>query len=86
MKDCEPFNIAMLTTDVTNAPPLPENIEDGISEDGIVGDQFVETHYTPLEFLIEADGYLRVVGDNDFTNVEVRIPHERLNALGWHKQ
>lgn len=62
------------------------DIETGIDSDRIVEDLEVETYYAPLEELIEAEGFLRVIGDvNDFTNVEIRIPHAELEKLGWQK-
>jgi hypothetical protein len=54
-----------------------------VREDGTVEDQLVETFYTPLVHAIPADGYVRFIGDNDATHVEVRVPFETLRLLGW---
>ncbi|HLL74859.1 MAG TPA: hypothetical protein VK421_06305 [Pyrinomonadaceae bacterium] len=64
---------------------LPDNIEDGIREDGTIGDTVFETHYCEIDHLIMGDGYLRVIADNDFTDVETRIPFEMLEAAGWQR-
>jgi hypothetical protein len=68
-----------------DAPKLPDNIEDGVDENGIVEGHDVETYYNPFLQLIDGDGYLRVVSDGDFTNSETRIPYSFLEAAGWHK-
>jgi len=67
------------------SPDLPDNIEDGVDDNGIVEGHIVETFYCAFKDMIEGDGYLRVVGDNDFTDVEIRIPFDLLRALGWQK-
>jgi len=66
-------------------PELPDNIEDGVREDGTVDGHVVETYYHPFLKLIDGDGYLRVVADGDFTDIETRIPHSFLEAAGWRK-
>lgn len=62
------------------------DLEAGVGDDRIIGDLDVETYYCPLEILIEGDGYFRFIGDNDFTNVEIRVPFDKLKELGWSKQ
>jgi hypothetical protein len=64
---------------------LPDNIEDGIREDGTIDDAVVETHYCEIDRLIEGDGYLRVIADQGFTDVETRIPFAMLEAAGWKR-
>lgn len=59
---------------------------DGVDDDRIVEGHIVETYYCPIKGLVEAEGYLRVVGDNDFTDVEIRIPYSVLKELGWVKK
>jgi hypothetical protein len=59
--------------------------KDGIDSDGIVEDLDVETYYAPLDSLIEADDYLRVIADNGFTDVETRIPYSALEEMGWKR-
>lgn len=65
---------------------LPDNIEDGVREDGTIDDTTFETHYCEIDCIIPADGYLRVIADNDFTDVETRIPFELLEAAGWKRE
>lgn len=62
------------------------HIKEGIDSDGIIEDLEVETYYAPLEKLIEAEGFLRVIADNGFTDVETRIPYSRLGMMGWTKK
>jgi hypothetical protein len=68
------------------SPELPDNIEEGVDEDGIVEGHMVETYYHAFEKLIDGNGYVRVVADGDFTDIETRIPYASLEALGWSKE
>lgn len=68
-----------------DAPELPDNIEEGVDDNGIVEGHDVETFYNSFLKLIEGDGYLRVVSDGGFTNAETRIPYSYLRDLGWYK-
>jgi hypothetical protein len=61
------------------------DIKDGIDADGIVEDLEAETYYNPLKQLVVEDGFLRVIGDNDFTDIEIRIPFLALETLGFQK-
>jgi hypothetical protein len=61
------------------------NIEEGIREDGTVEDCEFETFYAPLEYITEGNGYLRVVGDDGPGFIEIRVPFELLNKMGWTK-
>lgn len=68
-----------------NAPVDPdiERMREGVDEDRIVDGHMVETYYCEIKDVIPASGYLRIVGDNDFTDVEIRVLHKTLEALGW---
>jgi hypothetical protein len=59
------------------------SIKDGIDEEGVIEDLPIETHHCEFKFLIVCPGYLRVVGDNDFTDVEIRIPFDMLKDAGF---
>jgi hypothetical protein len=58
----------------------------GIREDGTVEGYAIETHYLPC-IGIEDDGagFLRVLIDDNATDVETRVPHSALIAAGWVK-
>jgi hypothetical protein len=65
-------------------------INDGIdTEDGTVDDPYqgIETYYCPLEGISEVDdpdgNFFRITGDNDGTNVEIRVPVAVLEQNGW---
>jgi hypothetical protein len=74
-----------VTFEPDDSPELPANIADGVDEDGIVEDLDVETYYKPFMRLLDGDGYLRVIADDDFVDIETRIPHGFLEAAGWRK-
>lgn len=58
----------------------------GIREDGTVEGYLVETHYLPCTAIgDDAAGFLRVVIDDNATDVETRVPHSALIAAGWAK-
>jgi hypothetical protein len=85
-------NLTMLVGDngscslvVAEQSDLPDNIEDGVDEEGMVDGHTVETYYREIIGVIPADGYLRVVADDGFTDIETRIPDAMLEAAGWHK-
>jgi hypothetical protein len=79
----EGFGITLQLSEVAELDP--PNLEEGMDEDGIIDDCDIETYYNALEDLLVGNGYLRVIGDGGFTNVEIRIPFKHLEALGWHK-
>jgi hypothetical protein len=60
-------------------------IDEGIDDDGTIidPDQGIETFFCPLEAVIEGEGFLRIVGDNGGTNVEMRLPFAVLEQNGW---
>ncbi len=62
----------------------PEDFED-IDDDGTVADPYqgIETYWCPLEMVGETDTFLRVVGDNGGTNVEIRVPLQNMRDNGW---
>jgi hypothetical protein len=64
-----------------DSPELPDNIEEGVDGNGIVEGHVVETYYNEFIKLLMGDGYLRVVCDGGFTNVETRIPLDTLKAF-----
>jgi len=63
-------------------------IDEGIDNDGIIDDPLdgLETYYAPLEYLRDGDGFLRAVGDDGGIQVEIRIPFENLEKMGWRKE
>lgn len=84
MSDKENFGIVMEIYDA-NAPEDPDivRMREGVDADGLTDASMVETHYCEIKNVIPADGYLRIIGDNDFTDVEIRVLHKTLVALGW---
>lgn len=58
------------------------SIGEGINKDFTVEGHEVTTHHAPFKRLIRAVGYLRVIGDVGFTNVEIRIPFSILEEFG----
>ena len=67
--------------------PGPDVIErmstEHIREDRTVEGWFVETHYTPCKGVMDADGYMRVLVDEEGYDTETRILHATLNSIGW---
>jgi hypothetical protein len=61
-------------------------IGDGIrDEDGTITDAPLETFYAELEYItVDEGGFLRIVGDDGPSFVEIRVPYEELEKLGWH--
>lgn len=84
MGEKETFGIAMEIFDA-NAPEDPDVVamREGVDGDGLVEDRPIETRYCEIKGVTPADNYLRVVGDDGFTDVEIRIHHKTLMALGW---
>lgn len=78
------FGILMEVFDA-NAPEDPDIVamREGVDDEGLVRDHMIETRYCEIKNVIPADNYLRIVGDDDFTDVEIRIHHKTLEALGW---
>lgn len=59
---------------------------DLIDEEGIVAGRQYETFYGVCKSVQQADGgYLRVLVDNDFTDIETRIPYEVLEKAGFKR-
>ena len=56
-----------------------------IREDRTVEGWYIETHYTPCKGIADANGYLRVLVDEEGYDTETRILHETLNGIGWVK-
>ena len=56
-----------------------------IREDRTVEGWYIETHYTPCKGIADANGYLRVLVDEEGYDTETRILHETLNGSGWVK-
>jgi hypothetical protein len=86
MADMDGLGILMEISDA-NAPEDPDVVamREGVDEDGHVIDQMIETRYCQIKNAIPAENYLRIVGDDDFTDVEIRIHHKTLEALGWKR-
>jgi hypothetical protein len=58
----------------------------GIRDDGTVEGYAVETYYLPCKAVGYDDaGFLRVLIDDNVTDVETRIHHDALVAAGWVK-
>lgn len=58
----------------------------GVREDGTVEGYAVETFYLPCISVGDDDaGFLRVLIDDNATDVETRVPHSALIAAGWVK-
>ena len=62
-------------------PSALDDFPDDVGEDRTVDGYFIETYYCPLKTLSLTETHLRVVGDNDFTDVEIRIPLTELRKL-----
>lgn len=62
--------------------------DDYIAEDGSVTDRTWETYYSELKGVHDnpTGQYLRVVMDHGAYDVETRIPHSMLEALGWKQE
>lgn len=58
---------------------------ENIRDDGTVDGWRIETHYTPCKGIADANGYLRVLVDEEGYDTETRILHETLNGIGWVK-
>lgn len=56
-----------------------------IREDRTVEGWLIETHYTPCKGIADANGYLRVLVDEEGYDMETRILHETLSGIGWVK-
>jgi hypothetical protein len=78
------FGIVMEVFDA-NEPEDPDIVamRAGVDDEGLVHDHIAETRYCEIKNVISADNYLRIVGDDGFTDVEIRIHHKTLEALGW---
>lgn len=78
------FGVLMEVYDA-NAPVDPdiERMREGVDNEGLIIDQVVETRYCEIKNVIPAGDYLRIVGDDNFTDVEIRVLHKTLEALGW---
>lgn len=61
------------------------DLTQGVDGNRIVEDLDVETYHCELTDIIEANGFLRIIGDNDFTDVEIRVPFDKLRAMGWQR-
>lgn len=64
--------------------PVPAEFEvslEGVDADRIVEDLEVETYYCPLKGGIQSDGFFRFIGDNEFTDVELRVPNRILQDI-----
>lgn len=64
-------------------PDIVRMSSEGIDSERSVIDLLFETRYCEIKDVIPAGDYLRIIGDDDFTDVEIRILHKTLNALGW---
>lgn len=61
-----------------------ETFRKGIRDDGTVEGYAVETHYLPCKGIgDDPAGFLRVLIDDNATDVETRVPHSALIAAGW---
>lgn len=71
-----------------NAPEDPDiaAMRDGVDGDGLIHDQPIETRYCEIKGAIPTENYLRIIGDDGFTDVEIRILRKTLEALGWRRQ
>lgn len=66
-------------------PLTQEVFEAGIREDRTVEGHTYETYYCPFLYATEGEGFLCFVGDNDATNVEIRVPFTLLEQNGWQR-
>lgn len=58
----------------------------GIREDGTVEGYAIETYYLPCKGVGDDEaGFLRVLIDDNATDVETRVPHSALISAGWVK-
>ena len=58
----------------------------GIRADGTVDGHIVETHFCPLEQVLEDErGYYRFVADGGATDVEIRVMFSDLERWGWRR-
>lgn len=87
MGEKENFGVLIEVFDA-NAPEDPDIVamREGVDGDGLIHDHIVETRYCEIKNVIPTENYLRIVGDDDFTDVEIRIHHKTLEALGWKCQ
>lgn len=71
----------------TRKPEDPDIVAMRVGVDGerIVDDHDIETRYCEIKNAIPTPNYLRIVGDDDFTDVEIRVHHKTLRALGWFR-
>ena len=86
MGDENQFGIVMEIFDATQ-PEDPDIVamREGVDGEGLIHDQPIETRYCEIKGVIPTDNYLRIVGDDGFTDVEIRVHHKTLEALGWKR-
>ena len=86
MAEKETFGIAMEIFDARQ-PEDPDVVamREGVDDERLVEDHIVETRYCEIKGIIPTENYLRIVGDDDFTDVEIRVHHKTLEALGWKR-
>ena len=62
-------------------------VERGIDDDGQVLDRAVSTAYAPLEKISTDEDcrVIRIVGDFGPEDIEIRIPFEVLENIGWRR-
>jgi hypothetical protein len=84
--DASDFGILMEIHEA-NAPEDPDVVamREGVDGDGLIIDLPIETRYCEIKNAIPTENYLRIIGDDDFTDVEIRIHHKTLEALGWKR-
>jgi hypothetical protein len=64
---------------------MADGLREGVDDEGLIDDPYqrVETRYCPLEAVLEEETYLRIIGDDGPTNVEIRVPLADLERNGW---
>jgi hypothetical protein len=59
------------------------NLLEGIRKDGTVEDTPYETFFRVLTQIETADGYLRLRADDGGVDIEIRLPYQILENMGW---